>query len=897
MWIHCYYKTFIDICHMAQPYACSCQPTIPLVVVLSRPPSSRGIRPPLIHTGTCHCLAAEPSEWLATSPATNRVPCAWLFLTRPKFYTRFWEALKMAYRHVKLARELSKEKESDITWKKVYDMFDDMLADFCTRDTILSDFSVFHDLLIRSIQSDRSRLNGISLELLIKIVAAAERSVCFNRYIPVLIKLTGRANKIFVTRATDALMTLIEHVDAKCLMKNASDNIDNPNKNVRYAIYKMIIHRAASFGSLFSSYIQRGVKDPAVEVRALCRDSIGSSVVCAVKREQVAVEKRIETKTYTPRKNIRLEKQEEERIKLLEREVLTITSNATVKANTQLSFHEKLFKLKKDHSSRQGAKSAVTDNTDDDLTPKRLDRYLNKYRSTVRDSQVPSKEAVQPTYGRQTSNLSDIRSIIDNYKKAFTENSQTRAVADAPLMSRMESTCTQQDAEPAGQGGAESVELLEFENIRCEMRQQQRSSDAVTCSPPKPISEPISHVLPKIQERLAEATAEISERIELIEEIEHVQHNIESTLPQPLTSPAKPPVFQVPISIHYDNSFEPLDTHVSFAGETLLFSDEARTVLHRGDMSLVHELLSENLLNEEIASDKHSSMLGDISLESRLITVDASDNSSASQLPDEREMSKSLANISIGGSPFESPAVPVPNIVSRQSIDFIIEQDNQPTKQSGPEAFENDTISIINLIDSSVFANTQAFSELSVVATEPANIPVSTGLLHAVATAPIRSEALIEMHVLEQRLPPHNASVYEPVFTASEDIDRTVVLYPAKQAEQITNEPVCLSQAAEQAAPASAGTAEATISRSQIALDTLPIHELFSGDLFHGDEQDSLSQDAIHNSLKPVFEIIDQIEEGQKLHEKTDYRMLQRSRPDDNISICEETVISIDDLT
>ena len=114
----------------------------------------------------------------------------------------------MAYRHSKLAKDLTKEKENEVTWIKAHGMFEDMLKDFCSVEMITQEFAHFNDLLCRSVQSDRSRLNGVSLELLKKIAETMREGYNLSQYVPVLIKLTGRANKIFVNRAQEALLVL-----------------------------------------------------------------------------------------------------------------------------------------------------------------------------------------------------------------------------------------------------------------------------------------------------------------------------------------------------------------------------------------------------------------------------------------------------------------------------------------------------------------------------------------------------------------------------------------------------------------------------------------------------------------------------------------------------------------
>ncbi|ELA42730.1 uncharacterized protein VICG_00045 [Vittaforma corneae ATCC 50505] len=272
---------------------------------------------------------------------------------------------------LKEAKELFKEKESETTWFKIFGIFDRLLKLVKTKEDTIQIIPAVSDLLIRSLQSDRSRLNGISLDFLKSCAEIAQKEVNFNSFIPVLIKLTGKSNKVFVSRSMDALSIVCKFADLKCILKNINDFIENPNKNVRFAVFKVIEIRQGDARDIFAGMVERGLKDPAQEVRSICKS------INIVRTEQPIVEKEVKKSvlaSVTPRKNFKIDTAYVE-IKKLEDAVMKIAKDQVVKKPISSDFFEKLSQLKKE-------RKFVLEKKEDDLTPRKLDRYLNKYRST-----------------------------------------------------------------------------------------------------------------------------------------------------------------------------------------------------------------------------------------------------------------------------------------------------------------------------------------------------------------------------------------------------------------------------------------------------------------------------------------------------------------------------------
>lgn len=276
---------------------------------------------------------------------------------------------------VKESRELLKDKENESTWFKVFTLFEKLSKAFETKDQVVEFFPKFADIVHRSIQSDRSRLNGISLGFLKQCAEIAKNGFSFNTFVGPVLRLTGRSNKVFVSRAMDTLESLCKYADPRCLLKNINDNIDSANKNVRLASYSIASWRIRDNYGLFGPLIERGMRDPAQEVRNICKSVARSRE--APSGNDVEIKKNT-IANLTPRKSFKVDKSHEE-IKKIEHEVVKITKEQLARKPIQQNFFERLNQLKKE-------RHALLEKKEDDLTPRKLDRYLNKYRCKSPDS-------------------------------------------------------------------------------------------------------------------------------------------------------------------------------------------------------------------------------------------------------------------------------------------------------------------------------------------------------------------------------------------------------------------------------------------------------------------------------------------------------------------------------
>lgn len=267
------------------------------------------------------------------------------------------------------ARELLKEKESEVTWFKIFTLLENFNNKIKSKDEVDEFLPQLNELLVRSIQSDRSRLNGMALDVLKTCIRISMHSHNFDSYLGVILKTVGRSNKVFSNRGIDALVCLGPIVDIRTAVRHIQDNITSSNKTLRFGVYKLVTIKYLTDENVMQSYVDKGCKDPSLEIRNLCKS------VLSKEKEPVKLPvepKKVQINSFTPRKNFKVDNNMEE-IKKLEKEVSKITKDHKVVKLIKPDFFEKLHRLKQNRQN-------IVEKQDDQLTPRRLEKYLNKYR-------------------------------------------------------------------------------------------------------------------------------------------------------------------------------------------------------------------------------------------------------------------------------------------------------------------------------------------------------------------------------------------------------------------------------------------------------------------------------------------------------------------------------------
>ena len=195
----------------------------------------------------------------------------------------------------KIAKSLSVLKEDEITWCKINEIFI-KLGNLLSKTDENKLLSLWHKnfevLLERSVMSERSRLNGTCIDLIQKMNDKFnERLYLFFDpclYITLLIKISGRFNRVVVQRAENCILKMVRHINSQKLYKSTQQYFTHNNKKVREILYKMVAELDDK--SCFSSLIVKGTTDPAIEVRQVIKN-MNKEKKKIEEKEKVVIEK------------------------------------------------------------------------------------------------------------------------------------------------------------------------------------------------------------------------------------------------------------------------------------------------------------------------------------------------------------------------------------------------------------------------------------------------------------------------------------------------------------------------------------------------------------------------------------------------------------------------------
>lgn len=337
------------------------------------------------------------------------------------------------------AAELQQVKEDENTWSKVNDVLSRMCGMMKSVEDARTILKGAEELIIRSMQSDRSKLAGTALNLIknCMLVLGSEFTTA-SMYLTPLIKVCGKSNRVFYSRGEEVLVVLCKSVNIRPYLRFFNEYSTSMNKNVRLAVFKGIEGAFSKNGRLeeFEGMIARGRSDPSPDAREVCRRIIstfgidteriyevsggkpgkerfnngaGGEPVRTIRQpfrpnfipdksivQQAAAGKKELTSRFSPmRKQTKVSDGDCDKIRELEEQVRSIAEDITPDFGTEgghraSSRHEPIrMKSRIQAASVAKTKSSTVhpDNISidkfgcqDDLTPVRLDRYLNKYR-------------------------------------------------------------------------------------------------------------------------------------------------------------------------------------------------------------------------------------------------------------------------------------------------------------------------------------------------------------------------------------------------------------------------------------------------------------------------------------------------------------------------------------
>ncbi|ORD98870.1 hypothetical protein A0H76_1806 [Hepatospora eriocheir] len=174
---------------------------------------------------------------------------------------------------IKEAERLFNLREDEVTWFKINSIFSGLRDYLDSFDLVEKYFINFTSLLQRSIQSDRSMLNGTCTRFFDHCLSFNKQSKQFINYVPIFIKLTGKTNKILASRAQNSLLLLSKLVDVGVLSKMFTDPIKSNSKSIRIAVFN-VLEKLINKGNVntFKEHLEVGSKDPTIEIRTICKN-------------------------------------------------------------------------------------------------------------------------------------------------------------------------------------------------------------------------------------------------------------------------------------------------------------------------------------------------------------------------------------------------------------------------------------------------------------------------------------------------------------------------------------------------------------------------------------------------------------------------------------------------
>lgn len=282
---------------------------------------------------------------------------------------------------IKECINLSKLKENETTWSKIDKLFLSLLNTLNIKEDSELFIKSCTDLLCRSIVSDRSKLSGTSLNLLKKLSDILHDDLKLNIILPSVLKVCGRSNKVVFSRGHDTIEHLSKNIDISPYIKILNEHYNSINKNIRLGVVKGIM--ASDDRTKFIKIIEKAKTDQFIEIRNLVKSSynveIPKFVPKQIMKKELSPQKQIISPfvpKHSPYKKIIKSDLESntvcEKITELEKQVNLI-------ANEKPKVERPRFKV---ISTKQylPVKKEKKD-LDDDLTPRKLDRYLSKYRN------------------------------------------------------------------------------------------------------------------------------------------------------------------------------------------------------------------------------------------------------------------------------------------------------------------------------------------------------------------------------------------------------------------------------------------------------------------------------------------------------------------------------------
>ncbi|KAH9411424.1 hypothetical protein HK407_05g09420 [Ordospora pajunii] len=330
---------------------------------------------------------------------------------------------------IREAGVLQNGKEDENSWSRIDVVLGKLVSGIKDMSDAKEVLKVANELVIRSVQSERSKLAGTAMALAKRCVGLCGRGFEYSGvYLMSLMKVCGKSNRIFYSRAEEVIVEICRSADVRAHLRILSEYSGSQNKNVRLAVFKGIEGMVDNIGKAdgIEGIVEKGRADPFQEVREVCRRITDKLLSGECRNGEVLEEENASNGMRREpirmvRKPVRIESGGVEKKELevgfsparkqskvigesceMEIEEATI-SKQKVNVKYARGYDKEMSghcAVKKSGTRRSVVHPEVVNERrgemrHEDLTPIRLDRYLSKYREehgNLRDVNEASKE-------------------------------------------------------------------------------------------------------------------------------------------------------------------------------------------------------------------------------------------------------------------------------------------------------------------------------------------------------------------------------------------------------------------------------------------------------------------------------------------------------------------------
>lgn len=189
---------------------------------------------------------------------------------------------------VREAAALQQQREDENTWSRINGVLGRLEAGVQETQDAQRVLKGAEELIVRSMQSDRSRLAGTALRLLKSCVCVlgAEFEMA-GVYLQPLAKVCGKSSKVFYSRGEEVVVELCRRVNIRAHARAIGEWCVSGNKNVRLAFFRGVEAWAEGAGGVsgFEGVIMQGRGDAFADVREVCKRMCERFGVCSEKRD------------------------------------------------------------------------------------------------------------------------------------------------------------------------------------------------------------------------------------------------------------------------------------------------------------------------------------------------------------------------------------------------------------------------------------------------------------------------------------------------------------------------------------------------------------------------------------------------------------------------------------